>query len=428
MRFRRRLRSRIIFSFLLLGTLLSGLLAVSMLNLQSYLEDELIGSTLEQELDDYVRQLREDPTLVEPFYTRIQGYVTRPGDPNRSVAAPVRELSTGVHDVNIAGVDFKAAVRKDDDLWAFLTYDVSENRRLTRQLVLYLIGVVILFSMLSLALGLWSSTRVMRPVTELAERLGEAEMISPNPRLAEAFADDEVGQLASALDAYAQRMYQLVERDREFNADVSHELRTPLAVISGATELLLAQQDLPARTRKRLLRIARAARQSADITNALLHLVRAERGTNEDSQSHSVAKVSQDIIDLHIPLMESRPVDLRLVEEDRVSVIAPESVLAVTIGNLVSNGVRYTLEGEVVVTVGKGRVMVEDTGPGIPEEELARVLDRHYRGEGVQGKGSGLGLAIVKRLCDLYDWRIHFENRTRGGLRATVDFFGNHAD
>lgn len=425
MRFRRRLRSRIIFSFLLLGTLLSGLLAVSVLYLQSYLEDELIGSTLEQELDDYVSQLREDPTLVEPFYTRIQGYVTRPGDPNRSVAAPVRALEAGVHDVKIAGVDYKAAVLKDDDLWAFLTYDVSDNRRLTRQLVLYLVGVVILFSLLSLAIGLWSSTRVMRPVTELANRLEEAEKISPTPQLAAAFADDEVGQLAAALDSYAERMYQLVERDREFNADVSHELRTPLAVISGATELLLAQEDLPPRTRKRLLRIARAARQSADITTALLHLVRAERGTNEDSQSHSVAAVSQDIIDLHRPLMENRPVDLRLVEQDRVSVIAPESVLAVTIGNLVSNGVRYTLEGEVVVTVGKGRVVVEDTGPGIPEEELARVLDRHYRGEGVQGKGSGLGLAIVKRLCDLYDWRIHFENRKRGGLRATVEFFGN---
>lgn len=181
MRFRRRLRSRIIFSFLLLGTLLSGLLAVSVLYLQGYLEDELIGSTLEQELDDYVSQLREDPTLVEPFYTRIQGYVTRPGDPNRSVAAPVRELEAGVHEVRIAGVDYKAAVLKDDDLWAFLTYDVSENRRLTRQLVLYLVGVVILFSLLSLAIGLWSSTRVMRPVTELANRLGKAEMISPNP-------------------------------------------------------------------------------------------------------------------------------------------------------------------------------------------------------------------------------------------------------
>jgi signal transduction histidine kinase len=424
MRSSNKLRSRIVFSFLLLGTLLSGLFAVSVLFLQSYLEDQLIGATIEQELDGYLEQLREDPSLNEPIASRIQGFVTRPGDPNGSVNARFRALEPGVHDVEVAGRYYKAAVRKADDLWAFLIYDVSDNRRITRQLLLALIGVVLLFSVLSLAIGLWSSTRVMKPVTELARRLESAEESSANPNLAQGFADDEVGQLAEALDAYAERTHELVERDREFNADVSHELRTPLAVISGATELLLAQEDLPSRTRHRMLRIARAARQSTDITTALLHLVRAEQGTDRDSQSHSVADVARDIIQLHRPLLENKPLELRLEESERVSVIAPESVIAVTLSNLVSNAIRYTPEGEVVVRVGGGQVAVEDTGPGIPEDELERVMDRHYRGEGATGKGSGLGLAIVKRLCDLYGWRLEFENRASGGLRARLHFFG----
>ena len=63
-----------------------------------------------------------------------------------------------------------------------------------------------------------------------------------SPRtLAPHFPDDEVGQLAEALDDYAARLTEVVQRDREFNADVSHELRTPLAVIRGAAELLLSQ-------------------------------------------------------------------------------------------------------------------------------------------------------------------------------------------
>jgi signal transduction histidine kinase len=423
MRYKRRLRSRIIFSFLLFGTLLSGLFAISTLILQNGLEDELIGSTLKQELDDYLVELRRDPTLVEPFHTRIQGFITRPGDPNHSVSAQIRNLEPGVHEVETSEGYFHAAVRKDEDLWAFLIYDITENQRLTKQLVWALVIAVLVFSFLSLALGLWSSRRIMRPVTDLAERLSHLNEETPSPELAQWFPDDEVGQLAAALDAYAERVHHLVERDREFNADVSHELRTPLAVIAGATELLLAQKDLPEKSRTRVLRIARAARQSTDITTALLHLVRAEQGTNQDSEAHSVCKIVEKLIHLHEPLLDHKPLELKIIGEDRVSVIAPESVIAVTVGNLISNAIRYTASGEVVCTIGNGRVLVEDTGPGIPEAELAHVMDRHYRGEGVSGKGSGLGLAIVKRLCELYGWSIFFENRKSGGLRAEIRFF-----
>jgi signal transduction histidine kinase len=423
MKYRRRLRSRIVFSFLVFGTLLSGSFALSALFLQDYLEDELIGTTLEQELDDYVAQLRQDPTVVEPFYTRIQGYVTRPGDPNRSVSSQVRNLPAGIHEVETASGIFKAAVRKDEDLWAFLIYDVSENQRLTQQLLWALIGVVVLFSMLSLGLGLWSSRRVMKPVSDLADCLDSFDEDATNQSLAPLFADDEVGQLAAALDNYAERLRHLVDRDREFNADVSHELRTPMTVISGATELLLAQQDLPSKTRMRLLRIARAARQSADITTALLHLVRSERGTDEDSRAQNVFDIVEKRVHLQEPLLDNKPLKLRVQENDRVSVIAPESVIAVVVGNLIGNAVRYTPSGEVLITIGDGKVVVDDTGPGISEEELAHVFDRHYRGEHAGGKGSGLGLAIVKRLCELYGWSIHFSNRESGGLRAELRFF-----
>lgn len=425
MQYRRRLRSRIVLSFLLFGTLLSVLFAISTLFLQNYLEDELIGSTLEQELDDYINQLRLDPTVVEPFYTRIQGYVTRPGDPNQTVDADIRELPPGVHDVSIGSGVFKAAVRKDDDLWAFLIYDLTENQRLKQQLLLALIGVVLAFSLLSFTLGAWSSRRVMKPVTDLADKLetlgGEGKPV----KLSSQFADDEVGQLAMALDSYAERLHQLVERDREFNADVSHELRSPLTVITGATELLLAQPDLDPKVRTRMLRIARAARQSADITTALLHLVRAEQGIDKQSSAQNVGQVVQELVHLYEPLIGNKDLQLEVRENDKVSVIAPEAVIAVTVGNLIGNAMRYTTSGQVIISIGNGRAVVEDTGPGIPEADLDRVFDRHYRGQNISGKGAGLGLAIVKRLCELYGWSIQFSNRPTGGLRAELLFFPN---
>jgi len=423
MQYRRRLRSRIVLSFLIFGTLLSVLFALSTLFLQNYLEDELIGSTLQQELDDYINQLRLDPSVVEPFYTRIQGYVTRPGDPNQTVDADIRELPAGVHNVRIGSAVFKAAVRKDEDLWVFLIYDLTENQTLKNQLLLALIGVVLVFSLLSFTLGAWSSRRVMKPVTDLADRLetlgGEGQPV----KLSTQFADDEVGQLAMALDSYAERLHQLVERDREFNADVSHELRSPLTVITGATELLLAQPDLDPKIRTRLLRIARAARQSADITTALLHLVRAEQGIDKESSAQNVGQVVRDLVHLYEPLIGNKDLHLEVREDDKVSVIAPESVIAVTVGNLIGNAMRYTSSGQVLITIGNGRAVIEDTGPGIPEEDLERVFERHYRGQNVSGKGSGLGLAIVKRLCELYGWSILFSNRGSGGLRAELLFY-----
>jgi signal transduction histidine kinase len=424
MQYRRRLRSRIVLSFLIFGTLLSVLFALSTLLLQNYLEDQLIGATLQKELTDYVNQLRLDPTVVEPFYTRIQGYITRPGDPNQTVNADFRELSPGVHDVETGSGVYKAAVSKDEDFWVFLIYDVSDNQLLKQRLIIALVGVVLLFSVLSFTLGAWSSRRVMKPVTDLANRLNMLSEERTSDRLAHHFADDEVGQLAAALDSYADRLHHLVERDREFNADVSHELRSPLTVIIGATELLLAQTDLDSRVRTRLLRIARAARQSADITTALLHLVRAEQGTDRDSVAQNVSQVVNEVVHLYEPLIGNKELKLLVREEDRVSVIAPESVLAVTVGNLIGNAMRYTASGEVVITVGSGMVVVEDTGPGIPEAELEHVFERHYRGQNISGKGAGLGLAIVKRLCELYGWSIHFSNRQAGGLRAELRFFG----
>ncbi|MCC5865775.1 MAG: HAMP domain-containing histidine kinase [Wenzhouxiangella sp.] len=423
MKYRRRLRSRLVLSFVLFGTLLSVLFAVAAILLQSWLEDALIARTLADEVDQYISDLRLDPTLVEPFYSRIQGYVTRP-ERAEIVPAPFRDLPSGVHSVRTSDGYFKAAVAKEDDFWVFLTYDVSENRELARRLLVGLIATVVFFSLLSLALGMWSAGRVMAPVTALARRLEMLDEETDTGQLERHFPDDEVGQLAAALDDYAGRLRELVERDKAFNADVSHELRTPLAVISGATELMLSQPDLSERNRDRLLRIARAARQSTDITAALLHLVRAEKGTNGDQPAQDVGRIAEQVTENYRPLVGDSEVELLLEHIDSISVIAPDSVLAVVLGNLIGNAIRYTSQGEVRVQVRTGEVRILDTGPGIPEDELPQVFDRHFRGRQTGGsKGSGLGLSIVRRLCTLYGWEIRFANRAEGGLSVSLRFF-----
>src|SRR3546814_6170792 len=112
-----------------------------------------------------------------------------------------------------------------------------------------------IFTLLSALIGWWSAARVMSPVSELARCLqASGDSMQPD-QLAAHFPEDEVGQLASALDDYAERLTEVVQRDREFNAAVSHELRPPLAVVKGAGELLLSRQGKEEKTQARLLRL-----------------------------------------------------------------------------------------------------------------------------------------------------------------------------
>ena len=265
MRYRRRLRSRIILSFFLFGLGLTGLFAAATVLLRERLEDQLIGEALYENVTDYASGYRsnpDDPIGVQ--FEKINGYVF---SERRFGNVPFnwRDLPDGVHEIadrdeNGRPRFYKLAVKKDPDIWFFLSYDIAQQRASQQQLSYSLVGVVFLLSLMSLVVGFWSSKRVISPLTELARRM-EALAGSDKPdKLAPHFADDEVGQLAAVLDDYAEKMTSLVRRDREFNSDVSHELRTPLAVIRGATELLLAKPDLPEKTRQRLQRITRQDR------------------------------------------------------------------------------------------------------------------------------------------------------------------------
>ena len=427
MRSRRRLRSRIIISFALFGLGLTALFAAATIYLRVRMEDQLINDTLTRELRHFVDFKREYPEPDARWSMSLfEAQIVRAG---RSATVPFawQGYDSGVYDIDDPDPDgrgrtYKLAVYKDADYWAYLRFDVSSQKLGERQLLVILGTAVVLFGLLSLIIGVWLSARVMSPVVDLARRLRELRKGGHYKPLAPHFADDEVGQLAEALDDYAARLTHLVERDREFNADVSHELRTPLAVIATTTELLMGQ-GLPDKAQERLKRIDRAVRQSTELTDALLLLSRSERQGPTDGEATDVARVAEQVIDISRPHLGSKPVRVRLEVEDRISTAAPSSVVAVALTNLIGNAFKYTQEGEVVVVVGHGRVAVEDTGPGIAAEDAERLFERGQRGT-TAVKGAGLGLAIVKRLCELYGWKVALAPRPQGGAVATLSFEG----
>jgi signal transduction histidine kinase len=392
--------------------------------LRSRLEGSLVDAWLQSEATNFLVFKRKNPDPDAPFIfsRQIEGFAYRLDSPK--IPFGWKELPAGVHDLREQDNDgnmreYKLAVYRQPDMVTFLRYDYTQEALTQRQMLYTLIAAVFLFTGLAFVVGVWSSRRVLSPLTELARRVeGLASRQNPE-KLAPHFPSDEVGELATVLDDYAARMTALVQRDREFNADVSHELRTPLAVIRGAVELLQAGSDLPEKTRQRLGRIERAARQSADLTTALLLLSRSERGSGRTE----LCQVCQALIEDNRAQLGGKPVTITLSGRNDVYVDAPEAVLSVALGNLIGNACKYTNEGEVRVIVEDNGVRIEDTGPGLSEEDAARLFERGYRGSGIGStSGGGIGLSIVRRLCDLYSWRVSIAPLPERGAVAMLVF------
>ncbi|HWU71278.1 MAG TPA: HAMP domain-containing sensor histidine kinase [Pseudoxanthomonas sp.] len=424
---RRRLRTRIVMSFFLLGLGLTLLLAFATNWVRNRVEEDMITDLMDRNIDAYAQRYfssggRDIGLPVQQMYGRV---VSKEKYADLKNEYPEwYSLGEGIHNLSGTNEDgtpfsYKLAVRKTPDHWFFLAYDTGESVRRSQKFERALYIVVPVFTVISLLIGWWSASRVMSPVSELALRL-RAYRGSSNPRpLAPHFPEDEVGELAKALDDYSQRLTEVVQRDREFNADVSHELRTPLAVIRGATELLLARPDLDEKLVQRLLRIQRAEQQCTDLIGSLLLLSRNERGQG----STLVAKVVEQQLDAHRAQLGNKPIELRMEGESGLTVDAPESALAVALGNLIGNAVKYTQEGSVTVKLHADAVEVIDTGPGLSEEDAARLFERGYRGTHAgHSQGGGIGLSIVRRLCDLYDWQVGVRPGAERGVIATLKF------
>lgn len=425
-KYRHRLRTRIILSFVLLGTGLTGLFAYLTDMARQRVETQLVEDVMNQNIDEFWRRYQLNPESADLPVQQMRARIVRPEgfERLREEQPDWYDFNDGIH--NLSGVDdngqsfsYKLGVRKTPEAWFFLAYDMTQSRRGEIQLKRWLYLAVILFSALSLIIGWWSASRVMSPVSHLAQRL-RAYRGSSNPQpLAPHFPEDEVGELAKALDDYSDRLTEVVQRDREFNADVSHELRTPLAIIRGSVELLLSRQDLDEKTRTRILRIQRAEQQCTDLISALLLLSRSERGHGNTD----VARLCEQLLEAHRAQLGGKSLSLHLEGESGLKVDAPEAALSVALGNLIGNAVKYTQEGQVVVRLLSDAVEVIDSGPGLSKEDAARLFERGYRGTHAgHSQGGGIGLSIVSRLCALYGWQVAVRPGEDKGVIATLRF------
>jgi signal transduction histidine kinase len=419
MRFRHSLRFRAALAFAVLGAFVSFLLSTAVFFAARNIELRLLSETLTVEMDDFLARRARRPAALPPATRAIRTLIDSP-EGGASIPVVLRALEPGFHQVSLRRRGYYVAIAHQGPERIYLLYDERQLKRREQWLFAFLVVGVLAMSALSAAGGLWLAARIVTPVSELTRRIRQLRIGKPAKPMAPDFSEDEVGELARLFDRYMARLHAFVERERTFTADLSHELRTPLAVIEGASEIALEDPTLHGRRRQRVERIARAARQISELTQALLVLAREE--TNPDHiPPTKVGNVLEEVVDGHRHLLAREQVEVTVEHAANPTLRVPTAVLQIVLGNLVRNAFCYTKRGRILIRLETDRLILEDTGPGIAPEELPRIFERHFRGT-QSPRGTGIGLALVKRVCERQGWQIDVQSHRGQGTRMALVF------
>jgi heavy metal sensor kinase len=310
---------------------------------------------------------------------------------------------------------------------------LASNLRLVDATMHTLVTVLVIGSLIAMgvtALVVWLSTRralaPLEAVTQTALQITRADDLSRRI-LYQGPPGDEVGQLINAFNQTLARLENLFNTQRRFLADVGHELRTPLTVIKGNAELL---RRIGSPDEESLEGIENEVDRLTRMVGDLLLLAQAESGKLPlDRRLVELdTLVLEALQQMRVLARERRA--LKLGEIDQVQVCGDQDRLKQVLVNLIGNALQYTpAGGEVVVGLGKSagqaRLTVRDNGPGIPEEDLAHVFERFYRGEKARtrsrdGKGYGLGLSIAYWIVRNHEGRIEIDSQEGQGTTFCV--------
>lgn len=417
------LRLRGAIAFLLAGSFLSTLFAVGMHFVGHDMELRFIEATLGEQMEHFIEMAESDPTAAPPTTRHMQAFVT-PADAEHDLPPYLRGLGPGTYDERIyEGREYHIMIRDRRGKRFYLAYDATFSEPYESLLHGFLIAAAFFFSVLALGLGYWLSGRIIAPVTRLARQVKRLRLDGEHVAPSTEYARDEVGDLAKTFDEYVQRLQAFAQRERQFTSDVSHELRTSVAIMRSTVELLLSEHETSEPTRQRLRRLEEAVRQMGELITVFLILAREPQPLEQEAfEMCAVEPVLRNVLDIRQASLERKGLTIQIAINGKPEVRAPETVLAVALGDLLDNAIAYTEQGGISVTLDAHGVTITDTGVGMSGRVQPHIFERGYRGHKAISDGAGLGLYIVKRLCERYGWKIEVDSTEGEGTQVRLVF------
>lgn len=241
---------------------------------------------------------------------------------------------------------------------------------------------------------------------------------------------EELTPLLESIDKQNKEKEAIANMRKEFSANVSHELKTPLTSISGYAEIMksgiVKPEDMPRFSEK----IYNEARRLITLVEDIIKLSHLDEGKVElEKEDIDLYDLTREIISRLAPQASAKKVHMELTGES-VIYNGVRQILDEMVYNICENAIKYNKEcGEIRVWVGNTlngkKIIVTDTGIGIPKEQQERIFERFYRVDKSHSKeigGTGLGLSIVKHGAILHNAKIHVDSELGKGTRMELIF------
>jgi len=269
--------------------------------------------------------------------------------------------------------------------------------------------------------------KALLPVNRLSQMVKDIQVGTLNKRVPLDGPPDQVKDLAEAFNHALERLEQAFEMQGRFVADASHEMRTPLATMR--TNLEVIQQDPNATLpdyKEMSVTLIRTVDRLERLSNDLLLLARGELEVYKAPVN--MGALLTEVVQNLMPFAKENLVVVNMKVQEEAVVLADERLLGLAFGNLIDNGIRYNRSGgSVDITVfdvnNELTVQIQDTGEGIPSDELTRIFDRFYRVEKSRARnrgGAGLGLAICEHIIKLHGGHINVTSTLGEGSIFTI--------
>jgi two-component system, OmpR family, sensor histidine kinase TctE len=359
-------------------------------------------------------------SITTPGGKRIAGQPDLPAAPASSVPLTYGEASLGGRDLHLATYRIPEAV--------ITVAETDAARPNPGRFILasnWLVDFIQLdITLLIVWIGVHFGLKPLLAVRRQIEARSARELIP----LDTAPVPTEVRPLVDALNLLFELLAGAAQAQSRFVADTAHQLRTPIAGLLGSLQVLM-REPAAAPLQSRLALLYEGVSTLSHSANQLLALARADRSTSltDDFRRTDLKSVVQRIVERNVDRAVECGLDLG-AECTPASVEANARLLDDLLGNLMDNALKYTPSGGRVTVrcgydVGRPFLEIEDDGPGIPESERPRVLERFYRIPGSAPGGCGLGLAIVAEIAKQHDARMSIESGSDGrGVRINLLF------